>query len=292
MGCRATREFAGIFADGACGSSLRASRQGAAEGRVPGVASPAVTEAIRVAPSEGTSTHLLVVCALLTAAARFVPVPLLDDVVKTRIRQYLVSRLLRRSGRSFGSGRVGALWQDSEGCGSGCLALAWKVPLKIVLFPIRKIVAIVTAIQGFSRDVTRSLLFGRAVERALAQGLLAEGGEPVILAAEATAVRRAFDHAVAGTDTALVGGVLADALRGVRGLPGAALRAARSLARADLPAEPEASASASASASDRQLVEQGAGAVEAALQRPDVIRAIADFDSRFDAALAAARGSS
>jgi uncharacterized protein (DUF697 family) len=224
---------------------------------------------------------LLVVCALLGAAARFVPLPFLDDILRERIRQYLVSRLIRQSGRSYGSARVEPLWRDAGGCASGCLALAWKIPLKLILFPIRKIIAIVTAVHGFARDVTDSLLFGRALERALGRGLLADGAAAPALIAESTAVRLAYDQAVQGVDKALVSGAVAQALSGIRGLPRAALRAARSLARSEQPADPEAPATAA----DRELVEQGAGAVERALERPDVARALADFDARFDALL-------
>ena len=241
-----------------------------------------MTEAIELARAR-PARHLLVVCALLSSAARFVPVPFLDDILRERIRQYLVSRLLRGSGRSFGSARVGALWKDAGGCASGCLALAWKIPLKLILFPIRKIIAIVSAVQGFARDVTESLLFGRALDRALARGLLPEGASDAELASQSVLVKSAFDRAVQGADTALVGGALAEALRGVKGLPKAALRTARSLVRSEAPADPEAAASAE----DRQVVEQGAGAVEAALERADVARALADFDARFDAGLGA-----
>jgi hypothetical protein len=234
-----------------------------------------VTDAIELAKPARPKRHLLVVCALLAAAARFVPVPLLDDVLRERIRQYLVSRLLDGGGRTFSSGRVGPLWKDEGSCTSGCLALLWKVPLAIVLFPIRKIVAIVTAVRGFARDVTEALLFGRALDRALVRGLLAEGSPEPTLHAEALVIRRAFDHAAAGADTRIVSVALADALRGIRGLPRAALRAARSLAKSGQAAAPPKD----------QVVEQGAGAVEQTLDRPDVARVLADFDARFDAAL-------
>jgi hypothetical protein len=234
-----------------------------------------VTDAIELAKPARPARHLLVVCALLGAAARFVPVPFVDDVLRERIRQYLVSRLLKQTGRTFGSARVGPLWKDDGGCASGCLTLLWKVPLAIVLFPIRKIVAIVTAVRGFARDVTQSLLFGRALDRALARGMLAEGAPEPTLLAESGVVRRAFDQAVHGVDTRIVSGALADALRGIRGLPRAALRTARALVKSGQSAAPE----------DDEVVEQGAGAVEKALERPDVARVLADFDARFDAAL-------
>jgi hypothetical protein len=240
-----------------------------------------VTDAIEVARAPSPARHLVVICALLSAAARFVPLPFVDDLLRERIRQYLVSRLLRQGGRGFGSARVAPLWRDQGGCASGCLTLLWKIPLKLLLFPIRKILAVVTALRGFSRDLSDSLLFGRALERALARGLMADGSPEPLLLAESNAVRRAFEQASVGVDKAMLAGALGDALRGIRGLRTAALRAARSLARSQDPADPEASAQPS----DREVVEQGASAVEQTLTRPDVARVLADFDARFDAAL-------
>jgi hypothetical protein len=240
-----------------------------------------VTDAIELSQAAAPARHLVIICALLSAAARFVPVPFVDDLLRERIRQYLVSRLLRHGGRGYGSARVGPLWQDEGSCASGCLTLLWKIPIKILLFPIRKLIALVTAIKGFSRDLTVSLLFGRALERALARGLLAEGSPEPLLLRESAEVRRAFEQACQGVDKALVTSALANALRGIRGLPGAALRSARSLARSSDAPDPEAAAKPA----DREKVEQGAGAVEQALTRPDVARVLAEFDTRFDAAL-------
>jgi hypothetical protein len=49
-------------------------------------------------------------CARCCRPLRSCSVPFLDDILQ-RIRQYLVSRLLRQGGRS-GSSRVGPLWRD------------------------------------------------------------------------------------------------------------------------------------------------------------------------------------
>lgn len=216
--------------------------------------------------------RLIVISALLHAAARFVPLPFLDDILRERVRQYLVSRLFRMKGLGQGkSSQVPALWRDPDSsCQSGCVSLLWRVPLAIVLFPIRKIVSIVKAVTGFSGDVTQSLFFGRGVERALDRGFFTAE-----LAPDAIVVRRAFDVAIVGIDTQLVAGALSTALSGVRGLPRAALQAARSLGKGRQ--EPDSSAE----------LEAGVGAVEEVMSRPEVARVIAEFDSRFDQVLPA-----
>jgi hypothetical protein len=221
--------------------------------------------------------HVVVLCALLSAAARFVPIPFVDDIVRERVRQALVGQLLRINGRSFGTGRVQPLWRDPEGCAGGCLTLLWKLPLTILLFPIRKIVALIKAVRGFGSDVTLSLLFGRAVSRALELGLLSDGAPDAELASQSLAVRRAFDVAQARTDTVLLGAALTEALRSVSGLMAAARKAARRLARSG--PDPEAPTAGDA------VLEQGVGVVEAVLARPDIARALADFDARFANAL-------
>jgi hypothetical protein len=216
--------------------------------------------------------RLIVVCALLHAAARFVPLPFLDDILRERVRQYLVSRLFRKKGLGEGkSSQVPVLWRDPDSsCQSGCVSLLWRVPLAIVLFPIRKIVSIVKAVTGFSRDVTQSLFFGRGLTRAIDRGFFVSQ-----LPADAIAVRHAFDVAIVGIDTQLVAGALSSAFAGIRGLPKAALQAARSLGKGS--DEPQTSAE----------LEQGVGAVEEVMSRPEVARVIAEFDSRFDQALPA-----
>lgn len=215
--------------------------------------------------------RLIVLCALLHAAARFVPLPFLDDILRERVRQYLVSRLFRAKGLGPGkSSLVPQLWRDPDSsCASGCASLVWRVPLAILLFPIRKIVSIVKAIRGFSQDVTQSLFFGRGVDRALGRGLFAND-----LPGDAGLVRRAFDQAIVGVDTVLVASALQAALAGIKGLPGAALRAARSLGKQN-EKEPEESPE----------LERGMGAVAEVMARPDVARVIAEFDARFDRAL-------
>lgn len=220
--------------------------------------------------------HLVTVSAILVAASRFVPVPLVDDLLAGQVRRFMVVRLLRDAGRTFDPGRVKPLWEDSSGCG-GCLMSLLTLPLKVILFPIRKIVALVGAVTGMSRDLTDTLLLARAVDRALRRGLMPEGAEPATLTAEATAVRAAYQTASKGTDLALLRSVVTDALQGARGLAGAALRAARRLvsrAPDDAPAD-----------TGSAEVERGARQVEDALQRPEVVKALQAFDARLDAAL-------
>ncbi len=241
--------------------------------------SDAIVPALGAADPVG-ARHLVIVCALLAAAARFIPLPLLDDIVRERIHQVLVSRLLKARGRRVSSSKLAPLWQDSSACTTGCVTLLWKLPLKLLLFPIRKLIAIFTALTGFSKEVTRTVLLGRCVDRVLAQGGFVDTSTPELLQAQARQVRNAFDLAMTQTDTSVVVATLTDVLREVRGLPRAALRGARSLTRSKSDAAEDAGNDA-----DRQVVEQGASRVERALDHQTVQVVFTDFDARFDAAL-------
>lgn len=239
---------------------------------------PPPADALALASDARTRTHrLLAVCALLFAAARFAPLPLLDDILRARIRKAMVERLLALAGGALGADHVEPLWHDASGCGAGCLSLLWKLPLKLLLFPIRKLLSIIGAAHHLARDVTEALLYGRAVKRALAVGLLPAEASPAELHARATAVRAAFDGAFLGADLAAVRGALGAALGRVPGLPRAALREVRAFAAKSRP---------DAEAHDA-TVTAGASVIEEVLGRPEVQRAVADFDARFDAAVAA-----
>lgn len=227
-------------------------------------------------------------CAMAAAAARFVPVPLLDDVVKDRATRLAVLRTLRAHGRRYPSDAVEPLYTGIEGWARGILRQAARIPGRIALFPVRKYVAVFGAVKGVPTDVITVLLLSRSVYRALGAGRLtgpplAEGQElskaqERQLQAEAAQVRRAFDAAVDGMDLALLSGAVSDALAQGGVLTRSATEYAGRLLRRDR-------------ADDDTLptdgaVDAGAERLEQTLRRPEVARLIADFDSAFDAALA------
>ena len=214
------------------------------------------------------------VCGIAAAAARFVPVPLLDDAVRDRATRLAVTRTLRAHGRE----PIDALEPLWEGIGRGmvreALRTAASVPVKIAAFPVRKYVAIFGAVRGVPTDVMRVVLLGRAVNRSLAEGRLA-GNDEQALRSEAEAVRRAYDEVLDDMDLRLLAGALSDVLSQGKDLTGAAVGyARRRFGRNDAAARPDAP------------VEAGADRVQQVLRRPDVVRQLEEFDRRFDARLA------
>lgn len=216
----------------------------------------------------------LVLSALLYSACRFVPLPFADDIFRNAVSRLIVSQALHRYGRSFSSKEVAPLYSEEVGCLSGCLTLLPKLLAKLVLFPIRKLLAWIGAARGISRDLVTALLFGRSVDRCLARGLLPDGGTG--LAGQAKLIRGAFDRAIAGSELSISKRALAAVVgRSKRGLAAAGRAVAamfqkRSEAAGDLPER------------EREAVNEGADQVESVLADPAVASEIAGFDARFD----------
>jgi hypothetical protein len=214
-------------------------------------------------------------CGIALAAARFIPVPILDDQVRDRAWQYAVHRTLKSHGRTYDDDRIAPLGErEDNGAGVGRMIL--RIPRTILLFPVRKYVAIFGAVRGVPNDVMRVVLLGRSVHRVLARGGLADDAGEKRLEQEAQAVRAAYDDAVKYQDFRMLRGALSDGLSQGRGLTRAAVRYARdAFAREDQPKlEPGAE------------VQRGAERVEELLQRPDVVEQLEEFDRRFDERLA------
>ena len=209
------------------------------------------------------------VCGIAAAAARFVPVPMLDDVIRERALQLAVSRTLRAHGRDYPSDLLEPLWSDAE-AGSGLRRRLKAVGMRVLLFPIRKYAAIFGAVRGVPNDVMRVVLVARTVDRRLAAGGLAD---PAAVPAQAGDIRRAVEQAIDGMDLRLLTAGLSDGLSQGKELSGAAVAYARNLIRPGRTPEPDST------------VRAGADKVTEVLDRPEIAQLLDRFDSRVDAAL-------
>jgi hypothetical protein len=225
------------------------------------------------------------VCGIAAAAARFIPVPLLDDAVRLRATQVAVVRTLRAQGRDYPSDAVEALYAGADAGSAGrfreALRYLRSIPRRVLLFPVRKYVALFGAVKGVPTDVMHVLLLARTVYRVLGQGRLSgsekpTGAEKKALRREAVPIRIAFDQALDGMDLRLLTGALADGLSQGKGLTSAAVSYARKTFGRD-DADPALDPGGE--------VGQGAEQVEAVLRRPEIARLLAEFDARFDARL-------
>lgn len=225
---------------------------------------------------EDRELTLRFVCGLLASSARLVPVPFLDDVLREKAIQLMVSRTLKAHGRTYSSKHVAPLYADPRGCLQGCLLFAILFPVKLVLFPIKKVIMWVLAAKYLAVDLSESVLLGRALDRMLVEGRLASDGEA--LRREALLLRSAFDNAVAGTDMTLLRSVLRETVGSVSGLPRAALGALRRLRTKGDDADP----TAGLSRADQEKVDEGARGIRRALETPKMREVLDAFDARFD----------
>ena len=214
------------------------------------------------------------VCGIAAAAARFVPVPLLDDVIRQRAMQQAVTRTVRAHGRDLPAASLSPLWDEQHKGRSRLRRRLRAVGSRLLLFPVRKYTALFGAERGVPTDVMRVVLVARTVDRLL-------GRDPAALTrgpGEAEALRAAVDGAMRGMDLDLLTAALGEGLSRTRGLTAAAVGLARRRSTgADGDAEPQP---------ERPVVE-GATTVNEVLQRPDVQGLLERFDVEVDARLAA-----
>ena len=228
-----------------------------------------------VGPSRTLGTQWAV-CGIAAAAARFVPVPLVDDVIRERALRIAISRTLRAHDQPYSTALLQPLWGDGDEDGGFVRRYARELGTKLVLYPVRKYRALFGAVHGVPNDVMRVLLMARTVDRRLAGGELRDA-DPAVLAEQARRIRVAFDSAMRGMDLRMLRSALADVLSQGKGLTVAAVKyARRGFGRRG--AEPTLEPGGA--------VGEGAEQVSAVLRRPEIILLLDRFDQKVDAALA------
>jgi hypothetical protein len=225
------------------------------------------------ADADSWLVHQWVVAGIVSAAGRFVPVPFVDDMVRTQCRKFVIKRTLAAHGRSELYPELESLYDEGgKGFVAGALGTTARAARKLLLFPVRKVVAIATSARGVPLEIMRVVLIGRTLDRRLRAGNFA--------AADAPRLRAAFEKAFAGMDLRVVRAAMKDALAGVSGLKSAAIKSARQVA--GHPEDPEAVNQA------EPTVQAGATEVQQALDHPEMLELFAEFDRRVDEALARA----
>ena len=135
----------------------------------------------------GGQQHVLVTHAVLTGLTPLIPVPLVDDLVKSYFRKRLVRRLAAGAGRTLSGEELDALAAEGEGgCLRGCVVSVLVYPLKAVF---RKLFYFLEWKRAV--DVTsRTYHFGYLVAHALRRQ---EGAPSLLDAHGARAVNEAIE---------------------------------------------------------------------------------------------------
>jgi hypothetical protein len=225
-----------------------------------------------------------VLCAIAAAASRFVPLPLADDLIKTRATRTAVARTWAAHGRADCPSAVGILADDSTTLWGDLTRSAARLPLRLALHPVRKVARVVTAVRGVSVDLVGVVLLARSVDRCLAAGWFT-GSDARELEAQARMVRLAHDQVIGTADLRVLNAAVTAVLHQIGGLrPQAQAFARRVFGRTD--GQGPTAVDTPAPTADEAQVEQGARQVAAVFDQPEVAEILSGLDRRFDAALA------
>lgn len=226
--------------------------------------------------------HQWTMAGIVAAGARFIPLPFVDELVQSRCRRFVIHQTLVAHQSTLTTEDLASFHSTSGGCLAGCLGMMMRAPLKLLLFPIRKIVTIFTSVRGVPLEIMRTVLLGRTLDRYLQSGQLDElssgKGE---LALRLLQMRTAFDIAFAQMDWRAVRAAVKDALGTVDHWKDAAVAGARQIfdGKDDDVEQLET----------RPAIQASAEQVEKVLQRSETLTLFAEFDRRFDEAMKSAR---
>lgn len=213
-------------------------------------------------------THQWVVAGIVSASSRFIPIPFVDEIVRDQCRRLVVSRTLAAHDTKVSLDDLKPYYASGGGCLVGCASLVVRAPLKLILFPIRKVVALLTSVRGLPLEVMRTVLLARTLDRYLHDGKLV--GEPI----QSAKMRTAFDEAFARMDFRVIRAAMVDALSGVKGWKVSAMESAKRVAG------PRNAEAEGLDASED--VEEGASKIEELFAQPETLKLFAEFDQRFD----------
>lgn len=123
-------------------------------------------ELVKVEGGGGAPPHVLVTHAVLTGLTPLIPVPLVDDLVKSYFRKRLVRSLASAAGRPLSEEETNALASEPEGgCLRGCVGAVLVYPLKAVFRKIFYFLEWKRAIDLTSRTYHFGYLVGYALQR-------------------------------------------------------------------------------------------------------------------------------
>ena len=227
-------------------------------------------------------THQWVLAGIASAAARFVPVPLVDDLIRDRSRRFAIARTLSSHDRSFGAVELRPLYDNSRGFFGTMVGKVAALPMKLALYPIRKLVRMFGSVRGVPLDLMRTYLMAHTVDRCLARGYFNDTAPDDHRTEQARAVRVAFDEAFDGIDWRAAKSLFSDTMEQVGHWRSSTVDLARQVFASD---ETDPDRLDAAELERPSEVRRGAEKVEAMLDRPEIAKLIDDFDQRFDRAL-------
>lgn len=238
----------------------------------------ALKSGLRSAPA-GDVLGRRIVAGVLYAAARHLPVPLADDMLRERIARWMLEQSLPGESRNLADHLIA----PGGGLVRSALGSILRYPMRLVLAPVRTAMAFAFGAQWLANDLAEMVLLGRVVDHAVAVGLFATHREMSAeqLAANAHRVRQAFDAAMGQTRISLLAATLATAIAPFKSFAGLASSLWERAARKDeSEARQSGEAGARAPRKSRQSreLEGLTERVRQALLQPEARRFLARFD--------------
>lgn len=230
------------------------------------------------ASSSSWLVHQWVSAGIISAGARFVPIPFVDEQVQKRCRRFVVQQTLVAHRSRLTSADLASFYSTDSGCLGGCLGMVVRAPLKLLLFPIRKIVTIFTSVRGVPLEIMRTVLIGRTLDRYLETGWLSEATlKESGLPSRALQMRTAFEIAYAQMDWRTLRAAMSDALGTVDQWKAAAVSGAKKVFTHNEEAVEQTESNSA--------IEASANKVQSVLKRSETLALFAEFDRRFDEAI-------
>ena len=128
-----------------------------------------------------------------------------DDILRTQVSKYLVRRSVEKAGVSVPTSRLAPLFSRDETWMMGCLMALLRIPLKLILFPIRAVTNVLFLVRHVGRDFAEIFLLGEVIDRGIdAQLIRGDETDDALQLARSVKMRRAFDRALKETDTQLL----------------------------------------------------------------------------------------
>ena len=115
-------------------------------------------------------TSQWIIAGIISSSARFIPIPFLDDLIQNRCRRFAVKAAIDAHQVDIELSSLEPYFGNPSGCLAGCLGLVLKAPITLLLFPFRKLVAVLTSVRGVPLEVMRVYLLGRTLDRYLSDG--------------------------------------------------------------------------------------------------------------------------
>ncbi len=222
-----------------------------------------------------------IIAGIISASARFIPIPFLDEIVQNRCRRFAVKTTIEAHSVDLDLITLEPYCSSPSGCFVGCLGMILRLPINLLLFPFRKIIAVATSFRAVPLEIMRVYLLGRTLDRYLANGSFGQSENSLRIddRAYATRMRFAFDQSFSRMDMHVVLSAIQDATGGFRELTTAAFVGLKSVfARNNKSAIAFVSKSGSG-------VKAEASKLQESFSQAEMVVLFEKFDLRFDNAM-------